>query len=267
MSEEIKPEQVNTLKKIERDENGLIKGLEYKYTEEGLVDWKAMIPSKFLYVNPSNKEKMTKKYNKPYDEIDPIKDNVEDIDLVQLLAATKFLLRLRGFNSVDFSIRETNENYAAVSCIIGFIPNYESEGREVSYCDNACAHLGSTTGFGQKYLLEMATNRALARCTRSFLNVGIVSKEELSGNNDYDSAPQSNIDSQVSALIEKLEKEMVKRHITFEQLKNVILIGKDKLEGAENFKSLRDCPKDKLFNLYDRIKNSKMEKKEKEPKE
>lgn len=253
--------ETNVIKEITRNKNGLIEGFEYKFTEEGLIDWRGMIPSKYLYINPSNKTRIEKKYGKPYDELDPINDKIEDIDLVQLLAATKYLLRLRGYESVESLIKESNENYASVNCKIKFVPNFETEGRVIIYSENACANLQNTNGFGQKYLVEMATNRALARCTRNFLNINIVSKEELSGGNEYESNQNSN-DSQVTALIEKVDREMKKRNISFEQLKNVILIGKDKLQGAENFKSLEDCPRDKLFNLYDRLKKVPVKKNE-----
>ena len=39
------------INKIERDENGLVKNLEYKFTEDGAIDWRAMVPLKYLYVN------------------------------------------------------------------------------------------------------------------------------------------------------------------------------------------------------------------------
>ena len=39
------------LKKIKRDENGLISGVKYVYTEDGLIDWRKMIKSEYLVIN------------------------------------------------------------------------------------------------------------------------------------------------------------------------------------------------------------------------
>jgi hypothetical protein len=37
-------------------ENGLIKGLEYKFDSSGFIDWKSMIPQKFYFINKANFE-------------------------------------------------------------------------------------------------------------------------------------------------------------------------------------------------------------------
>ena len=50
---------------FERDEKGLVKGLEYKYDEQGLIDWRAMLDDKWLYPNPSSVEKGICKRNTP----------------------------------------------------------------------------------------------------------------------------------------------------------------------------------------------------------
>ena len=47
-------------KKITRDADGLIKGLEYQFTEEGLIDWRKMLDDKWLYPNPGKKLKNTR---------------------------------------------------------------------------------------------------------------------------------------------------------------------------------------------------------------
>ena len=93
------------LKKLEIDENGLIKNLKYHFTEEGLVDWKSMIPVKYLYINNDikNRARIEKKYNKNYNQIDIINDKVEDSDLVQLLAGVKFLLKIRRYLDIKYT--------------------------------------------------------------------------------------------------------------------------------------------------------------------
>lgn len=254
IKEEIK---TNIPPKIEkRNEFGLIENLEYKFNEEGGIDWRAMLPLKYLYINndPKNRARIEKKYGKNYDEIDIIADKVEDSDLIQNLGAAKFLLKLRGFTDIQYNIKEANENYAAVNCRIIFRGNYESFNEPVPFEDNACATLNNTNGFGQKYILEMATNRAFTRCVRSACGISIVNKEELGGGSIEESSTASSITPQIENIIKKIELKMKnpKVNITWEQLKNK-LVTKEKIPGAENFKSLYDVPKDVLFSLAERI--------------
>lgn len=248
------------LKKIKRDDLGLIEGIEYKFTNEGMVDWRRMIPSQFLYVNNDLKKKVKieKKYGKPYDQIDPIKDNVEETDLVQLLGATKFLLRLRGFIEVNSTIKESSEQYASVNCSIKFTPNFESEGQVQTYSENACAHQNNTNSFTRWYLVEMATNRALCRCVRNYLGINIVSKEELGASmEDTNFSPTANsfagTDRQDTLLLDIMEKKKVlfDPHIV-DKLKKE---NKYKIE----YKSVSDLPADIKFDLINRLKQLKLE--------
>ncbi len=261
MSEEInvQPELVPQLKQIKRNEMGLIEGVEYKFTEEGMVDWRAMIPEKFLYVNndTKRKDKIEKKYKKPFDQIDIIKDKVEDVDLVQLLGAAKYLLKLRGFTEVISIPNECSEQYASVNCSIKFIPNFESEGQSQIYTENACAHQNNTNSFTRHYLVEMATNRALCRCVRSYLGISIVSKEELGASTEESSQQDTNsfanANRQDAILIDIMDKKkvMFDPHI-IEKLKKE---NKYKLE----YKSVSDLPADIKFDLIDRLKQFKPE--------
>ena len=53
------------LKTVERDQNGLItdnESLEYKFKDNGLIDWRAMIRPEHLYPNKQWFEKEIKKY-------------------------------------------------------------------------------------------------------------------------------------------------------------------------------------------------------------
>ncbi len=243
-------------KNTNRNTDGLIEGIDYKFNEDGLVDWKALVPAKFLYVNndSKNKERIEKKYNKLISEIDPVTDKVEDADLIVALGGLKHILKLRGYDNVSVFVSKAQEDYAAVNCSIDFIPNYETEGRCVSYSDNACAHFNNTKAFGKEYLVETATNRAFARCIRNFLGINIVSKEELGGGNiEAEMAPISNTQQ-----VEKLQKEMEDRGVTWEQLKTKLNEPKEK-EKYPNFdvtkcKSEVDLPKEVIFDLITRMK-------------
>ena len=233
---------------ISRNEHGLVVGVNYKFKPDNTVDWKAMIPIEYLYVNPDPKkrEKIEKKYGKDYDKINPIEDKVEDEDLVIMLNGIKYLLRLRGFQSISYPRVESNESYAFVSCVIDFIPNYETESRQVLYTENACAHLGNTIDFGQRYLVEMATNRAFCRCVRNFLGIEIFSKEELSGK-DEEITPRAAPKKNITILKELMEVKKLK----FEQIKKRL---QDENRYNAAWKTEDDLPLDIVFDLIERLK-------------
>lgn len=254
----------NILKPIERNEFGLVKGIDYKFLPDGTVDWRNMIPQQFLYVNNDIKrrDKLEKKYGKAYDQIDIVKDNVEDSDLVIMLGGIKYLLKIRGFQKVIPETKISTQEYASVSCFITFIPNYETEGREVIYGDNACAHLGNTNSFGQNYLVEMATNRALCRAVRSFLNINIVSKEEIL---QEDAKPIVSIQKQVKLLSDLMTKKKVRwLHVVDTlkrddeaKLKELTESGQsDKFipKWKDTYTGIEVLPSDLILELIERIK-------------
>lgn len=241
-------ETKNTLKVIERDENGLIKGINYKFNDQGFIDWRSMVSPEFLYVNPDTKrrDKLEKKYNKKYEEIDPILDNVEDVDLIIMLGGLKQILRIKGFTNVNFWIKEANKNFAAVSCTIDFLPSYESEGKELSYSENACAHQGNTMSFAKNYLLEIATNRALARCIRNACGINIVSREEMQGSNSLEEE-QPKSSSQLLQPAEILSKLLKDKNISF----NDAIKG---IKGNETWKEIKDIPNATIFSIIGKLK-------------
>ncbi len=243
----------NIPKNIEkRNEYGLL-DIDYHFNEDSSINWKAMVDPKFIYVNPSNKAKMTAKYGKLYEELKPIEDKIEDVDLVIMLAGIKQLLKYRGFKSLKYDIKESNENYAAVSCSIIFVPNFESQMEQQEFSDNACAHFGNCNGFGQKYLLEMATNRSMCRTVRSYLNLNIVSKEEIfdGSNIEQDNSPKIPPQKQVNML----KDLMTVKKVTFEHIVTKL---KNEKKWDEKYTSIEKLPADIIFELLSRIKEYKV---------
>lgn len=217
------------IKSFKRDENGLVEGVNYVFTEEGLIDWRKMVPLQFLYVNSDERRKpvLEKKYGKSLKDIDPIKDNVEDRDLVIMLGGLKYLLRLRGYTNVSCNVHTSGEYYASVSCHIYFIGNFETGGMQQSYSDCGSAHLQSTDGFGKAYLVEIATNRALSRAIRNYLNINIVSREELGAVGEIKKIESVSTPSNGSAN-SILQEKCKEKGFSFEVVKNrAISIGKE----------------------------------------
>lgn len=241
---------LNQLKKIERDENYLIKGFNYKFTSDGLVDWRSAIPSQFFYINndTQNRDKIEKKYGKPYKDIDIIADNVQDSDLVILLGGIKYLARLRGFKSVSYNIVESNPEYVSINCSIVFCGNYETEFRDIEYQDNACATLSNTSNFATKYLVEICTNRAFCRTVRSFCGLNVVSKEELGASNEQEQPKTTvNLEKQIKLLQNIMEAKNVK----WKNIENKL---REENRWKDSYTGIDCLPKDVLFEFIERLK-------------
>jgi len=237
------------IKTFQRNEFGLITNLDYKFNTDGTIDWKAMLKPEHLYVNPGNKERIEKKYGKKYEEINIIEDKVEDVDLVILLSGIKYLAKIRGVEGVKYNVVAANPEYAAVNCEILFSSNFETENKKISYQENACAHLNNTASFANKYLVEIATNRAFCRCIRSFLGINVVTKEELGGANADESSSKASLASskQVNLLRDLMQSKNVK-------WKNIVDKMKEEGNWKDEYKDIEDLPKDIVFNFIERIK-------------
>lgn len=224
---------------ITRNNYGLLENsnINYIYNEDGSINWRKMVKTEYLV---PNRQKTS--------ETDVTK--LEDKDLLILLGGIKELAQIRGYTDVTYKVVAASENYFATSCKITWIPNYETEGRTVSFEALADATLNNTKSFARFFLAAIAENRAFVRCVRNFLKINIVSQEELGDAKILDEGPSVN-DSPTSpnALLEKTMKE---KNINFEQLKKKLI--KEKFENAENINSIQDIPKVKIFELLDRIK-------------
>lgn len=239
------------VKKINRDVNGLLvdKNVKYIFEENGMIDWRKMINSDHLYANPSKKLSET--------DVSKLEDN----QLCILLSGLKELAQIRGYTKVEYDIKSPSLDYVVATCKITWVPNYETEGQEVTFSAVADSSVQNTAPiFGNYFLATTAENRAFARCVRSFLRINIVSKEEMAEssvqNNIYRSngnMPSSSSSSKGSPE-EALAEVMKEKRISFDRVKTKLV--KEKVEGAADFESISDIPKQKVFQLIDRIKNS-----------
>ena len=112
------------LTKIVRDqETGLITTpkINYVFDDNGMIDWRKMLKSKHLYPNPS----------KNITETDVTK--LRDGDLCILLGGIKELAQIRGYTNIEYDINTPSSDYVVATCKITWIPNYETEGNEVTF--------------------------------------------------------------------------------------------------------------------------------------
>jgi len=234
------PNKLITRNKFGLIDNGSVK---YIYNQEGLIDWRKMINTKFLVPNKQNFEK----YNKP---VPKTIEGLEDKDLVILLGGIKELAQIRGFKSVRYLIHSPSPDYVIATCSINWIPNFETENNPVVFSALGDASPINTTSFGRNYLGPIAENRAFVRAVRNFLKINIVSQEEIGG-----AASQETPDASSSLL----KDIMTQNGISFEKIKSKLI--EEKFDGAEAIQSLDDIPKFKQFELIERIKKKASSKK------
>jgi hypothetical protein len=229
---------------FKRNEYGLIcsPNVQYVYHDDGRVNWRKMIKPEFLV---PHKDHFAKK-GLPCPETT---DGLTDDEMIILLGGLKDLADIRGYSSINFSLAAPTPEYVASICKITWIPNYETEGREITRAAQADAHPNNTKGFSSKYLAAIAENRAFCRAVRNFLKIQIVSADEIG----EESGPSA--DDPATRL---LREAMEKHGISFELVKQK-LIADGKAEGADKFTSINDIPRVFQLELVERIKRKAAE--------
>ena len=155
-----------------RDDNGLLKNIQYKFSEDGSVDWRVMIKDEHLFPNRSWFDLRKKDCPRSI-------EGLADHQLLIKLSGIKELARLRGFKSITYDFVKCEIDHVAVTCSMEFFGNYETNGNPVVFQDSANATIDNTNSFAKKFLETIACNRAFVRCVRNFLNVHIVGDDEI----------------------------------------------------------------------------------------
>lgn len=231
-------------KKIDRDSQGLLKGVDYKFTNEGLIDWRKMLSDKWLYPNPSK--------NLSTQDVSKLKDT----DLCILLGGIKELAQIRGYTNIKYDVTCPSSDYVIANCTITWVPNFETEDKEVSFSSLGDASPNNTDNFARQYLAPIAENRAFVRCVRNFLRINIVAQDELAkrfkDGNFQVSTPQQAEVASPTALLEKLMKE---KGVDFQRVKNRLV--RQKYKDADKIESIKEIPALKIFELIEDLNKVK----------
>ena len=231
-------------KKIDRDSQGLLKGVDYKFTDEGLIDWRKMLSDKWLYPNPSK--------NLSTQDVSKLKDT----DLCILLGGIKELAQIRGYTNIKYDVTCPSSDYVIANCTITWVPNFETEDKEVSFSSLGHASPNTTDNFARQYLAPIAENRAFVRCVRNFLRINIVAQDELAkrfkDGNFQVSTPQQAEVASPTALLEKLMKE---KGVDFQRVKNRLV--RQKYKDADKIESIKEIPALKIFELIEDLNKVK----------
>ena len=152
-----------SLKRITRDADGLIAdgSVEYKFTEDGLIDWRKMIKPEYLVPNKSRTS-----------ETDVTK--LKDYQLIILLGGIKELAQIRGYAAVNYDVVSPSSDYVVATCSITWSPNYETEDKHLTFSAIGDASPSNTKDFAKFFLGPIAENRAFVRCVRNFLKIKLL---------------------------------------------------------------------------------------------
>lgn len=253
---ELIEKEIKPWNKYKRDENGLLINVLYVFNEDFSINWKAMIPTKYLVLNREKKQEIEQKYSRNFDEfqlaIQEKTVDLEDIDekyILILLAGIKEVAKLRGFTRVKYDTFPSPD-YVAVKCTINWIPNYEL-GQEIEFSSLADATLLNAKGFGALFLNATGENRAFIRCVRSFLNIHVIGFDELGSVNPIEenqSVPAVSATSPQFPLIRKFEELRDQFKVSFETLRKH-LIEKREMDFASEWNTINDVPKDKAYEV------------------
>ena len=179
--------------KLAFDEHGLRNGVNYIFKDNGYVDWRAMIDRKHLFPN----EKWFVDNKKPVPET---AEGLSDEQCIISLAGFKELLSLRGYIEQRFDVVSSVDHAVTVKCHINFTPNYETNMLACSREEVATADIFNVNESFKPYMHTIAANRALCRTVRNFLNINIVSKEEIGDNSAIETSSSASDISKITPL-------------------------------------------------------------------
>jgi hypothetical protein len=226
-------------KKLKRNSDGLLSGpaVKYVFNKDGSVNWRKMVNKEFLVPNKQRTNETDVSL-------------LEDKDLLILLGGIKELAQIRGFSAVSFDVAAATQEYFATSCIIDWIPNYETDGKPVSFSALADAHVENTYSFASNFLAAIAENRSFVRCVRNFLKINIVGQDEMGTSGSSKSQKQpTKLDSNPSTLLKKVMEE---KNVSFESIKGKLV--QEEFPKADSINSVEEIPKSKTFELIGRLK-------------
>jgi hypothetical protein len=183
--------------------------INFKYNEDGTVNWRAMVKPEFLY---PNKDWFELRGKPVPDSVDGLADN----QLLIKLGGLKELAKLRGYNQVSYDVIKCDRDYVVVKCKIHWKPLLEADALKVieepcTFEDMANATLDNTNDFCAKFLETIATNRAFVRCVRNYLGINIVGDDEIDKSKNktssYESAEANIVNITPQGLLKKLAKD------------------------------------------------------------
>lgn len=154
-------------------------GREYHYTAEGLIDWKAEVDPRFLYIPRELEAKVVQLTGKPLAEVD-LKALPENLVRIKIGGLNQ-LAHLRGVRSCTYPILQTRESFAAAVCELELIPNIESDMMPEVWSAMASASPLSMDLKMRPYMETFAENRSFGRAVKRALQINWLTDIEIGG--------------------------------------------------------------------------------------
>ena len=216
---------------------------DYKYNEDGSINWRAMVKAEYLYPNKDWFESRNKSVP---ETIEGLADN----QLLIKLGGLKELAKLRGYNSVSYDVIRCDRDYVVVKCKISWKALTDKNPSMViledpcTFEDVANATLENTNDFCAKFLETIATNRAFVRCVRNYLGINIVGDDEIDKSKNknyvYENIETSINDISPQGLLRKQAKDKLNCS-SFDDFKNYLRkLWSDEKYKNEEAKSWKD---------------------------
>lgn len=192
--------------------NGLRKGVSYIFNEDGTVNWRAMIPPKYLYQNKGRVNKKIADLTEKGETVNPewLDGSIEglaDSELLITLPGIKWLANLRGYSCVKHNSRTIDAGFATDTCSITWRGNFETDFEEVTFSEvGSCSAVGNFSNckqFWGKFAESLAANRAFIRAVRGFLGIEVYGGDEM---DQRDEEKETNLDAQAKIIIETITK-------------------------------------------------------------
>jgi hypothetical protein len=142
------------------------------------------------------------------------------------------------------------QDYVVAVCKINWIPNFETENRNVSFSAIGDASPYNTKEFAKNFLGPIAENRSFVRCVRNFLKINIVAQEELPPSKKEQETQETSLSP-----YKMLSDLMKQKNIDFDKLK--AKLQKEGFDGIDSINEIIDFPKSKVFVLIERLNNLK----------
>jgi hypothetical protein len=219
--------------KLKRNEFGLLENVDYKFTPDGFVDWRAMINPKFLYPNKGWFERAGK-------EVPTSIEGLEDHQLLCKLGGYKELARLRGYTGVNYKLEYLPNGVSAI-CNIYWESNYETNGRTVLFESIANSTSENCGPMCDLFKETQAENRAFVRCVRNFLNINIVGDDETSKGKIVPTEEQDNAPNAYDPNY-TLEQHAKKKYKNWAEFRNFLIQSKYKKSEEKVWNGYADIP-------------------------
>lgn len=240
-----------------RDKYGLFTNKEYKFKEDGSIDWKKMIPLKYFVFNKSWFENNNIEVPKANDlsEVDN-PDDYNDQQVLILLGGIKEIAKIRGVESIEKSIVNSGPDRCIAITKVTFSPNYENpNGLVVEGVANATSF--NTSSDFQVYLETIASNRSFVRAVRNALRIDVVGSDELADTQYEDGTQEAGAVKPSAALCEAaalytttLDGTSTNLD-TFEKFRRFLI--EKNIEEAHNWNEWDDIPISQIWKFLSQI--------------